>query len=65
MTKPIGISAEEAHERVTSGRALLVCAYADEEACRKVELEGSMNLAQFESGLSTQPVDREIIFYCA
>ena len=64
MTKPIGVSAEEAHGKTASGRALLVCAYADEEACRKVELEGSMTLKQLESGLS-QPADREIIFYCA
>jgi hypothetical protein len=63
--KPIGISAEEAHGKMTSDNALLVCAYADVEACRKVNLEGSINLAQFESRLPGMPLDREIIFYCA
>lgn len=65
MTKPVGISAEEAHERTVSGKALLVCAYGDEEACRKVQLEGSINLAQLESRLPTLPLEQEIIFYCA
>jgi len=65
MTKPIGISAVEAHERATSGDALLVCAYADEEACRKVQLEGSIRLVELESRIAALPVDREIIFYCA
>ena len=59
------ISAKEAHERVGSGKALLVCAYRDEEACRKVQLEGSISLAQFESKKPGLPKDREIIFYCA
>ena len=65
MTNPIGVSATEAHERTASGRSLLVCAYADEGACRKVQLEGSINLAQLESRLPTLPVDQGIIFYCA
>jgi hypothetical protein len=65
MTKPVGISAEAAHEKIASGNALLVCAYADEEACRKVQLEGSINLVQFASRLGELPVDQEIIFYCA
>jgi hypothetical protein len=65
MTKPIGVSAAEAHEKTASGKALLVCAYADEEACRKMQLEGSISLVEFESRLSTLPVDQEIVFYCA
>jgi hypothetical protein len=63
--KPTGISAVEAHQDVTSGKALLVCAYHDEEACSKVQLEGSISLVQFESKLPGLPMDREIIFYCA
>lgn len=63
--KPTGISAAEAHQDVTSGKALLVCAYRDEDACRKVQLEGSISLIQFESKLSGLPKDQEIIFYCA
>jgi hypothetical protein len=63
--KPASISAVEAHRDITSGKALLVCAYHDEDACRKVQLEGSIPLTQFESKLSGLPKDQEIIFYCA
>jgi rhodanese-related sulfurtransferase len=63
--KPTGISAAEAHQDVTSGKALLVCAYRDEEACREVQLEGSIPLARFESKHPGLPKDQEIIFYCA
>jgi hypothetical protein len=63
MTKQI--SAKEAHERVASGKALLVCAYRDEDACRKVQLEASISLLEFETRLSGLPKDQEIIFYCA
>jgi hypothetical protein len=59
------IFAREAHERVVSGKALLVCAYRDRDACRKVQLEGSISLVEFESRLSGLPKDQEIIFYCA
>ncbi len=65
MTKPMHVSAVEAHERVTSGRALLVCAYRDEEDCRKVQLEGSISLVQLESKRAGLPKDQELIFYCA
>ena len=65
MTKPKGISAAETRQDVTSGKALLVCAYRDDEACRKVQLEGSIPLTQFESRLEGVPKDREIVFYCA
>ena len=59
------ISAKEAHERVASGKALLVCAYRDEDACRKVQLEGSISLLELETRLSGLQKDQEIIYYCA
>jgi hypothetical protein len=65
MTEQMEISAGEAHERVASGKALLVCAYRDERVCRKVQLEGSITLKQFEAQLPKLPRDQEIIFYCA
>ena len=65
MTDQTEISAEEAHGRVASGKALLVCAYRDERACRKVQLEGSISLREFEARLLKLPRDQEIIFYCA
>lgn len=63
--KPTGISAAEAHQDVASGKAFLVCAYRDEEVCRKVQLEGSISLARFETEHPGPPKDQEIIFYCA
>jgi hypothetical protein len=65
MTDQMEVSAGEAHERVASGKALLVCAYRDERVCRKVQLEGSISLREFEGRLPKLPRDQEIIFYCA
>jgi hypothetical protein len=65
MTDLMKITASEAHKQVSSGKSLLVCAYRDEEACRKVQLEGSISLAQLESRLTGLSKDQEIIFYCA
>jgi hypothetical protein len=65
MTERMQISAVEAHERVTSGKALLVCAYRDDDACRKVLLEGSISLSRLESKRPGLSKDQEIIFYCA
>jgi hypothetical protein len=59
------ISVEEAHGRVTSNQALLVCAYEDEAKCRMVNLDGSMSLATFQSRVASLPKAQEIIFYCA
>ncbi len=57
------IGVQEAHEKVMAGRALLVCAYEDEERYNKFNLEGAMSLARFQSLLPSLPIDREIIFY--
>lgn len=65
MTEPTRISPDEAHEKVKSGAALLVCGYDDEEKFRNMQLEGAIPLSEFESRLPTLPKDREIIFYCA
>ncbi len=65
MAEPIRISPEEVRRNVTSGLALLVCAYDDEEKCKKLHLEGAIFLTEFQSRLSALPKDQEIIFYCA
>ncbi|HEV3056980.1 MAG TPA: hypothetical protein VGY48_01975 [Vicinamibacterales bacterium] len=59
------ITVEEAHQKVNANHALLVCAYEDEEKCRKVRLEGSLSLTYFQSRLGSLPSNQEIIFYCA
>ncbi|NIS61476.1 MAG: ArsR family transcriptional regulator [Proteobacteria bacterium] len=65
MAELIRISAEEVRRKVTSGSALLVCSYDDEEKCKSLHLEGSISLTEFKSKLSGVAKDQEIIFYCA
>jgi len=65
MTEPIRISPEEARQKITSGSALLVCAYDDEKKFNKVHLEGALSLTQFKSKLSSLAKEKKIIFYCA
>ena len=59
------MSVEEVRSKVDAGRALLVCAYDDEQKCSKINLQGSINMAQLASRVATLPKDQEIIFYCA
>jgi hypothetical protein len=57
------IDAERARERVRSGEALLVCAYDDEEKCRKFGLAEALTLAELQARDVAR--DREIVFFCA
>lgn len=59
------VSPQYAHQAVTSGKALLVCAYPDQEVCDKIMLEGAISLKEFEAKLPELRKDQEIIFYCA
>jgi hypothetical protein len=59
------IEVDDARRNVRSGKALLVCAYDDEEKCNQARLEGSITLADLRARLASVPKDREIIFYCA
>jgi hypothetical protein len=59
------ITVEDARRKVEAGRALLVCAYADEAKCKMANLEGSVSLAGLESRVGSLARDQEIIFYCA
>ena len=65
MGEATRISPEEVRRKITSGSALLVCAYEDDEKCRRLHLEGAMFLTEFRSKLPALPKDQEIIFYCA
>jgi hypothetical protein len=58
------VSPAETHERVSSGQALLVCAYPDAERCKKLHLEGAITFQEFESRLTALQKNQEIIFYC-
>lgn len=65
MKKPKGIDPTQAREKVQSDEAILVCAYDEEEKCRKVLLDGSMTMRQFRASLAKRRKEDEIIFYCA
>jgi len=65
MAEAERIRPDEAHEKVESGEAVLVCAYEDEQKCRSMRLEGSISLKELEERLGSVPKEREIIFYCA
>jgi len=65
MAEPIRVLPEEARRKVASGSALLVCAYEDDEKCKRLYLEGAMFLTEFRSKLPVLLKDQEIIFYCA
>ena len=65
MSEPIRISPEETRQKVTSGSALLVCAYDDHEKFKMVHLEDALSFSEFQSRLSSISKDQAIIFYCA
>jgi len=63
MTEPMRISAEEARKKVTSGKALLVCAYEDEEKFRKTHLQDAISLQDFKTRLPALSREQEVVFY--
>ena len=65
MADELRMGVAQARPDVTSGKALFVCAYADEAKCRKIGLEGSITLAELESRASALAKSQEIIFFCA
>jgi hypothetical protein len=65
MAEPERINPQEAYNKLTTGVALLVCAYDDEEKFRMNDLERAISLDEFKSKFPSLPKDQEIIFYCA
>jgi hypothetical protein len=63
MIEPERIPPEEARKRVSSGAAIFVCAYDDEEKFKRIHLEGSMSFDEFRERIATLSRDQEIIFY--
>jgi hypothetical protein len=64
MPEPKRVTAEEVHDKLKSGKALLVCAYEDEEKFKKLQLEGAISFNAFKSKLPSLSKDQEIVFYC-
>ena len=63
MAEPERITPEEAYQKLKNGKALLVCAYEDEERFRKLQLEGAISLNAFKSRVASLSRDQEIVFY--
>jgi len=63
MADPIRVSPEEARQKVTSGKALLICAYHEDEKFKRVPLEGAIPFSEFSSRVPSLPKDQELIFY--
>ncbi len=64
MDEILRVAPQEARESAASGRAILVCAYDDEQAFRRAHLEGAIPLHELMSRLPLLPKDQEIVFYC-
>lgn len=65
MVEPKRVTAEEVHQRLKSGTALLVCAYEDDAKFKRLQLQGAISLNEFKSRLPSLAKDQEIVFYCA
>jgi hypothetical protein len=65
MEEPKRVSVEEVRKKVKEGKALLVCAYEDEEKFKKVRLEGAISLNEFKLRDPSLTKNQEIVFYCA
>ena len=65
MSTPERINPHETNGKVTSGDALLVCAYDSDERFKTVHLEGAISLSEFKSKVPSIQKDQEIVFYCA
>jgi hypothetical protein len=59
------IDSEQVRRDVDSGEALLVCAYDEQEKCRKYTLPNALSLSELSAQEKTLARDRKIVFYCA
>ena len=64
MSEPERVTAEEVYGKSKSGKALLVCAYEDEERFKKLQLEGAISFNAFKLKLPSLSKGQEIVFYC-
>ena len=59
------IPAAEVQQRVQTGQALLICAYASDDKFAKMALQGAIPRSSFEAQLPRTPKNKQLIFYCA
>ena len=59
------ISVQDARESMQSGQATLVCAYEDDDKCRRMRLQNAISFNDFRRRLRILAKDQPIILYCA
>jgi hypothetical protein len=59
------IAPSDAHHRLQSGNALLVCAYEDPNKCRDASIAGAISLQELQKREKSLGRTQELIFYCA
>ena len=59
------VSVEDARRAVEAGHALLVCAYEDDQKCRKLRLANALTVHDLQRSLESVPRNHTLIFYCA
>jgi rhodanese-related sulfurtransferase len=64
MSEAIRISQEETRQKVLAGKALLVCAYADDAKFSQYHLADAIPLSALKAQIGGLSLDQEIIFYC-
>jgi hypothetical protein len=65
MSEALRIQPKEAREKILAGKAMLVCAYDNDEKFKKVNLEGAISLSELRVKEESLSKEQEIIFYCA
>lgn len=59
------ITPREIAPRIVTGEALLICAYEDDAAFRKLHLQGAIPYSEFAARVGSISKERELVFYCA
>ena len=65
MAEAIRITPEETFQKLRAGKALLVCAYDNEERFRNLQLGGAISFSELRAKLPALSKDQEIVLYCA
>jgi hypothetical protein len=65
MNDDLRIDVDVAREHSAARRALLVCAYDDDEKCRKMRIKGALTMREFRKSKTRVDKRDEIILYCA
>jgi len=63
MSAPKRVSAQDVHNKMQSGQALLVCAYESDAKFRQAALDGAISFSEFEKRKPSLPRDLEVVFY--